>query len=280
MIGRADIEGLKRNVAMNAWLPQASYPCGNFFDTSSFKFRSSKGSIGHAFMVRIRTGNHNQTSFYLFVPHEISVLIELILGHLRYLITNVPPQPNSLLDNVFCPDRPSFEAAVRRPGKVLEGTLPVRPLAGTRQPALIAWAARRVRDWDPRAQPSEPILFPSLQIYFAKLPLSTLFHRPEDGRWGRIGHHATCSALPGWICTDGRFSRSRAPGFVATATPSYLSGPGTCPDGRVSAQLGTITRIQVHPASPVLLTKNGPLGAFNSIARLNKAIAPSDASNH
>ncbi|KAI5382126.1 hypothetical protein KIW84_UN0123 [Lathyrus oleraceus] len=39
MIGRADIEGSKSNVAMNAWLPQASYPCGNFSDTSSFKFR-------------------------------------------------------------------------------------------------------------------------------------------------------------------------------------------------------------------------------------------------
>ena len=91
MIGRADIEGSKSNVAMNAWLPQASYPCGNFSDTSSFKFRRSKGSIGHAFTVRIRTGNQNQTSFYPFVPHEISVLVELILGHLRYLLTDVPP---------------------------------------------------------------------------------------------------------------------------------------------------------------------------------------------
>ena len=60
MIGKADIEGSKSNVAMNAWLPQAmipsgcynrvglggnsmtlfrpslaSYPCGNFSDTSS-----------------------------------------------------------------------------------------------------------------------------------------------------------------------------------------------------------------------------------------------------
>ncbi|KAK8640910.1 hypothetical protein V6N13_008662 [Hibiscus sabdariffa] len=34
---------------MNAWLPQASYPCGNFSDTSSFKFQRSKGSIGQAF---------------------------------------------------------------------------------------------------------------------------------------------------------------------------------------------------------------------------------------
>ncbi|PHT27807.1 hypothetical protein CQW23_32599 [Capsicum baccatum] len=52
MIGRADIEGSKSNVAMNAWLPQASYPCGNFSDTSSFEFRRSKGSLGHAFTYR------------------------------------------------------------------------------------------------------------------------------------------------------------------------------------------------------------------------------------
>jgi hypothetical protein len=93
---------------MNAWLPQASYPCGNFSDTSSFKSRKAKGSIGHAFTVCIRTENQNQMSFYPFVLHEISVLVELILGHLRYLLTDVPPQPNSPPDNVFRPDQPGL----------------------------------------------------------------------------------------------------------------------------------------------------------------------------
>ena len=101
MIGRADIEGSKSNVAMNAWLPQASYPCGNFSDTSSLKFQGTKGSIGHDFSVCIRTENQNQVSFYPFVLHEISVLIELTLGHLRYYLTDVPPQPNSPPDYVF-----------------------------------------------------------------------------------------------------------------------------------------------------------------------------------
>ncbi|KAI8024181.1 hypothetical protein LOK49_LG03G01749 [Camellia lanceoleosa] len=96
---------------MNAWLPQDSYPYCNFSATSSFKFRRSKGSLGHAFTVRIRTGNQNQTSFYPSVPHEISVLVELILGHLRYLLIDVMPQPNSPPDNVFHPDRP-FEAGL------------------------------------------------------------------------------------------------------------------------------------------------------------------------
>ncbi|KAL2248207.1 UNVERIFIED_CONTAM: hypothetical protein Sindi_2673000 [Sesamum indicum] len=85
MIGRADIEGSKSNIAMDAWLPQSSYPSGNFSGTSSFKFRRSKGSLGHAFTVRIRTGNQNQTSFSPSVPHEISILVELILGGLADL---------------------------------------------------------------------------------------------------------------------------------------------------------------------------------------------------
>ena len=100
MIGRADIEGSKSYVAMNAWQPQASYPCGNFSDTSSVMHPPTKGSIGHAFTVCILTENQNQYSFYPFILHEISVLIELYFGHLCYFLTDVPPQPNSPPDFV------------------------------------------------------------------------------------------------------------------------------------------------------------------------------------
>ena len=101
MIGRADIEGSKSNVAMNAWLPQASYPCGNFSDTPCVERRRSKGSIGHAFTVCIRTENQDQASFCPFALREVSVLAELALGHLRYHLTDVPPQSNSPPDAVF-----------------------------------------------------------------------------------------------------------------------------------------------------------------------------------
>ena len=101
MIGRADIEGSKSNVAMNAWLPQASYPCGNFSDTSCLKPSKSKGSIGHAFAVCIHTENQNQASFCPFALREVSVLTELTLGHLSYHLTDVPPQSNSPPDTVF-----------------------------------------------------------------------------------------------------------------------------------------------------------------------------------
>ncbi|KAK7371624.1 hypothetical protein VNO78_36312 [Psophocarpus tetragonolobus] len=353
MIGRADIEGSKSNVAMNAWLPQASYPCGNFSDTSSFKFRRTKGSIGHAFTVRIRTGNQNQTSFYPFVPHEISVLVELILGHLRYLLTDVPPQPNSPPDNVFRPDQPTEAGLGSR--KRGSAPLPIHGIIGfpLSVPVLSRLFDARGRDPEgpvPNPSPDRhattrsrrrssssspptadgfgtgtPVPSPQSQSfsrgYGSILPTSLAYIVPSTrgcspwrpdavmsttgrgrhsvlqifkGRRGRTGHHATCGALPAagpylrlsrfqgiltrfpfGICTDGRSARARALGFAATAAPSYSSGPGPCPDGRVSAQLGTVTQLPVHPASPVLLTKNGPLGALDSMARLNRAAAPS-----
>ncbi|KAK7239504.1 hypothetical protein RIF29_43582 [Crotalaria pallida] len=348
MIGRADIEGSKSNVAMNAWLPQASYPCGNFSDTSSFKFRRTKGSIGHAFTVRIRTGNQNQTSFYPFVPHEISVLVELILGHLRYLLTDVPPQPNSPPDNVFRPDRPA-EAGLgsKNRGKapppihgiigfplsvpVLSRLFDARgrgPEGPVPNPSPDRHAATRSRRESSSSSPptadgfgtGTPVPSPQSQSfsrgYGSILPTSLAYIVPSTrgcspwrpdavmsttgrgrhsvlrifkGRRGRTGHHATCGALPAAgpylrlsrfqggqaICTDGRSARAHAPGFAATVAPSYSSGPGPCPDGRVSAQLGTVTQLPVHPASPVLLTKNGPLGALDSVERLNGAATPS-----
>ena len=45
-------------------------------------------------------------------PHEISVLIELTLGHLRYHLTDVPPQPNSPPDYVFRADQPPEETTL------------------------------------------------------------------------------------------------------------------------------------------------------------------------
>eukprot|EP00116_Pleurobrachia_bachei_P010983 sb/3471245/ len=100
MIGRADIEGSKSDVAMNAWPPQASYPCG------------------HAFAVCIHTENQNQVSFYPFVLQEISVLFELTLGHLRYRLTDVPPQPNSPPDYVSGSDHRTERASLNQKSEV------------------------------------------------------------------------------------------------------------------------------------------------------------------
>ncbi|KAJ7941881.1 Regulator of rDNA transcription protein 15 [Quillaja saponaria] len=239
MIGRADIEGSKSNVAMNAWLPQASYPCGNFSDTSSFKFRRSKGSIGHAFTVRIRTENQNQTSFYPFVPHEISVLVELILGHLRYLLTDVPPQPNSPPDNVFRPDRPETGLGSKKRGDApppIHGISKITdPEGPVPSPSPGRHAATRSRRGSSSSSPptadgfgtGTPVPSPQSQSfsrgYGSILPTSLAYIVPSTrgcspwrpdavmsttgrgrhsvlrifkGRRGRIGHRATCGALP------------------------------------------------------------------------------------
>ena len=97
MIGRADIEGSKSNVAMNAWLPQASYPCGNFSGTSCIKSQGLDKRIDRPHFRGRETYNesHDQGSFCPFALREVSVLPELPLGHLRYLLTDVPPQSNS-----------------------------------------------------------------------------------------------------------------------------------------------------------------------------------------
>ena len=47
----------------------------------------------------------NQANISPFGQDEISVLLESALGHLCYLFTDVPPQPNSPPDRVFHKDR-------------------------------------------------------------------------------------------------------------------------------------------------------------------------------
>ena len=95
MIGRADIEESKSDVAMDAWPPQASYPFGNFSVTYGLKLVKVKGSLGHDFSVDTPNKRINQFSFCPYTRRKISVLSELNLGQLRYLIVVVPPQPNS-----------------------------------------------------------------------------------------------------------------------------------------------------------------------------------------
>ncbi|KAI3475050.1 hypothetical protein L1887_63606 [Cichorium endivia] len=200
MIGRADIEGSKSNVAMNAWLPQASYPCGNFSDTSSFKFRRSKGSLGHAFTVRIRTGNQNQTSFYPSVPHEISVLVELILGHLLGCSTPGEGPRRSRSQSVPRPAR----GDPLSPRKQLEQS-PTADGFGTGTPVPSPQSQSFSRGYGSILPTSLAYIVPSTRGCSPWRPdavMSTTGRgrhsvlRIFKGRRGRTGHRATCGALP------------------------------------------------------------------------------------
>ena len=52
----------------------------------------------------MRTEHRDQASFCPFALREVSVLAELALGHLRYSLTDVPPQSNFPPDNVHGED--------------------------------------------------------------------------------------------------------------------------------------------------------------------------------
>ena len=59
------------------------------------------------FTICIRTEIKITRMFVPFGPHGMPVFSELTLGHLRYHLTNVPPQPNSPPDYVSRTDQPS-----------------------------------------------------------------------------------------------------------------------------------------------------------------------------
>ncbi|KAA0048784.1 hypothetical protein E6C27_scaffold43G00990 [Cucumis melo var. makuwa] len=97
-------------------------------------------------------------------------------GHLCYLITDVPPQPNSPPDSAFHLDWPSKES------------FPAHPLIDTGRPALAMKATQafyrqlmgltgsRLR---PLCLTLRGNLFPEVMDSFCRLLLPTLFHRPE-----------------------------------------------------------------------------------------------------
>ena len=119
---------------MNAWLPQASYPCGNFSDTSSFIFRKTKGSLGHAFTACLHTEKTSQISFSPYRLRKISVLAELILGHLCYCLTDVPPQPNFPPNYVSITDQPEGFNAKNMPGS----TFPTKSISKTASEVVVS----------------------------------------------------------------------------------------------------------------------------------------------
>jgi hypothetical protein len=60
--------------------------------------------MGRGFPVCTLTESPDQDSICPFALREVSVLTELSLGHLRYFLTDVPPQSNSPPDFVLGED--------------------------------------------------------------------------------------------------------------------------------------------------------------------------------
>jgi len=92
---------------VDAWPPQASYPCGNFSVTSAHT-SCREGSLGPAFAPA--APRRRQAVVCPCARNVVSPHAETTLGRLRYPFAAVPPQPN-------CPHRP-VPPVSRRPRAV------------------------------------------------------------------------------------------------------------------------------------------------------------------
>ncbi|KAI3486053.1 hypothetical protein L1887_50443 [Cichorium endivia] len=274
----SDLEAFSHNPAHGSFAPLAFQPsamtnCAN---------QRSKGSLGHAFTVRIRTGNQNQTSFYPSVPHEISVLLAV-------------RRPGKAPEGAVPSPSPGRHAATRSRRGSSSSSPPTADGFGTGTPVPSPQSQSFSRGYGSILPTSLAYIVPSTRGCSPWRPdavMSTTGRgrhsvlRIFKGRRGRTGHRATCGALPAagpYLRLSLPFTWNLSPLRPSKFSFEYLllpprSAPTAAPPRltpKVSAQFGTVTRLPVHPASPVLLTKNGPLGALDSVARLNEAAAPS-----
>ncbi|KAI3483847.1 hypothetical protein L1887_53214 [Cichorium endivia] len=220
MIGRADIEGSKSNVAMNAWLPQASYPCGKLFLTPL-----ASNSEAH---LRTPALSFNRCAAPSQTPPPDNVFPPGSACRGRPWVQKEGHCPASDSRNNRIPlVRTSSELAVRRPGKAPEGAVP--------SPSPGRHAATRSRRGSSSSSPptadgfgtGTPVPSPQSQSfsrgYGSILPTSLAYIVPSTrgcspwrpdavmsttgrgrhsvlrifkGRRGRTGHRATCGALP------------------------------------------------------------------------------------
>ncbi|KAK8660398.1 hypothetical protein V6N13_051324 [Hibiscus sabdariffa] len=198
MIGRANIEGSKSNVSMNAWLPQASYPCGNFSDTSSFKFRRSKGSIGHAFTVRIPPTYPTPLKSFLKVGLESSSTGS------SFPADSAKPVPLAPEGAVPSPS-PGRHAMTRSHRGSSSSRAPTADGFGTGTPVPNPQSQSFSRGYGSILPTSLAYIVPSTRGCSPWRPdaVMSMTGRGQrsvlqifKGRRGHTGHHATCGALP------------------------------------------------------------------------------------
>ena len=72
-----------------------------FLTPLGVRIYAHKGSLGQYFYIGSSTEGTVKWSISPYFRREVSVLTELHLGHLRYALTDVPPQPNSPSAIVF-----------------------------------------------------------------------------------------------------------------------------------------------------------------------------------
>ncbi|CAN6857340.1 unnamed protein product, partial [Brassica oleracea] len=181
-------------------------------DTSSFKFRRSKGSIGHAFTVpfillfqpnsppdnvlhpdRPAKASLGSKGRGCYPASDSRIELESSSTGSSFPADSAKPVPlatvslDSRQGHRIPLVRTSSELAVRPPGKALERAVP-----NTRRSALAMFAAQAARQQSTGSElgPPTPALranpFPKVTDPFCRLPLPTLFHRPEAVHLGDL----------------------------------------------------------------------------------------------
>ncbi|KAI3671334.1 hypothetical protein L2E82_53430 [Cichorium intybus] len=185
MIGRADIEGSKSNVAMNAWLPQASYPCAHLRTPADVPPQP------------------NSPPDNVFRPDRPA---EAGLGSKKRGIAPLPIHGISKITLKVVSDSPCpvpvlswlFDARGRPPKE----PFPVRPRPARGDPLSPRKQLEQLRRQPTGSGlgPPCPALranpFPEVTDPFCRLPLPTLFHRPEAVHLG--GPDAVMSTTRAW----------------------------------------------------------------------------------
>ncbi|PHT97257.1 hypothetical protein BC332_33812 [Capsicum chinense] len=168
IIGRADIKGSKSNVAMNAWLSQDSYPCGNFSDTSIFKFRSRIPLVRTSSELAVRRAGKAPEGT---VPSP-SPGRHAATRSRRGSSSSSPPTADGFGTGTPVPS-PQSQSFSQTYGSILPTFL-----------CDIVPSTRGCSPWRPDAVMSTTGCGRHLVLQIFK------------GLWERTGHHATCGALP------------------------------------------------------------------------------------
>ena len=95
----------------------------------------------------MRTEHRDQASICPFALREVSVLAELALGHLRYSLTDVPPQSNSPPGSVLESDHAGAKFGVRRDRENERERAPTRPTPRGRAGSGANAARRNAAAW-------------------------------------------------------------------------------------------------------------------------------------
>ncbi|PHT26544.1 hypothetical protein CQW23_33845 [Capsicum baccatum] len=271
MIGRADIEGSKSNVAMNAWLPQASQI--PLVRTSSELAVQHAGSISsspptaYVFGTGTPVPNHQSQSFSQSYGSILPTSLAYIVPSTRGCSPWRPDEVMSTTGRGRHSVLRIFKGRRERTGH--HATCGALPAAGpylrlsrfqggqaVKQKRqlfsrllltssdflmLSSTATSRFRNFNPipfRSTRKMRCLSGFPRPLGSTNPCASVFHMepfPSSTFKVLILIFATTTK----ICTDGRSARARAQDFAATAAPSYSSGPGISPDGRVE---GILTR--------------------------------------